>query len=65
VTELGLLASTLAEQARVGIGGRLMRVIGAFLAMEVALSIARPPAGGGGLLPSFDTKLFRLRYPRH
>src|SRR3984957_7040976 len=40
VTELGLLAGTLAKQSSVGVGGRRMRVILAFLAMEVAFDIA-------------------------
>src|ERR1700730_14274769 len=40
VTELGLLAGTLAKQSSVGIGCRSMRVILAFLAMEVAFDIA-------------------------
>src|SRR5471032_1479452 len=40
VAELGLLAGTFAEQARVGVGGREMRVILALLAMEVALGVA-------------------------
>jgi hypothetical protein len=58
VTELGLLAGAFAKRARVRVGGRGMRVIGAFLAMEIALGIAS--AAGGGPLPSFDTKLFML-----
>src|SRR5688500_2984187 len=40
VAELGLLALAFAEQARIGIGGRSMRLVRAFLAMEVALSVA-------------------------
>jgi HSP20 family molecular chaperone IbpA len=35
VTELGLLAGTLSKQPSVGVGGRGMRVILAFLAMEI------------------------------
>jgi hypothetical protein len=42
VTELGLLARTLAEQPGNGIGGRGMCVIPTFLAIEVALG--RPSA---------------------
>jgi hypothetical protein len=40
VTELGLLAGTLAEQSRVGISGRGMGLIPAFLAVKVTLRIA-------------------------
>src|ERR1700726_4007290 len=40
VTELGLLAGTLSKQPSVGVGGRGMRVILGFLAMEVAFDIA-------------------------
>src|SRR5215470_5597059 len=42
VTQLGLLARSLAEQPGIGVGGRGMRVVLALLAMEVALGIARP-----------------------
>jgi hypothetical protein len=40
VAELGLLAGAFAEQSRVGVGSRRMRVILALLAMKVAFGIA-------------------------
>src|SRR4029077_12745202 len=40
MTELGLLAGAFAEQPGIGVCGRGMRIILAFLAMEVALGIA-------------------------
>src|SRR3981081_4777440 len=44
VTELGLLAGTLSKQPSVGVGGRGMCVVLAFLAMEVSFGIAPAPA---------------------
>src|SRR5579871_329891 len=47
VAELGLLAGPFAEQPRVGVGGRRMRVILALLAMKVAFGIATAASRAG------------------
>src|SRR5215467_1436912 len=66
VTEFCLLSSPLAEQPRVRIGCREMRIILASLAMKVALGVApttrAPPPDGGASLPSLGTKLFMLAH---
>jgi len=54
VTELGLLAEPFAEQPDIRVCGRRMRVVGAFLATEVALGVAphRLPAMAACRRPS-------------
>ena len=64
VAELGFLALPFAKQARIGVGGRSVRLVRALLAVEVALGIA-PAAGPPARrlrLPSFGTKLFMLAH---
>src|SRR5215213_5833792 len=50
----GFAAQSLAIEPRVGIGGTLMGLVGAVLAVEVALAVAP----GGSPEPSFGRKLF-------